>query len=314
MAEFDQLERELTAELSKVGAAARPPSDAWERFARRLDHDPPRADLPTHSTPAGRRINDGRPPHETEIIMRSNDTVQPSRRWYILGAAAGLIAIAVVAIGLAARDTDPPAPAPAATVPAPAPTPIELIGADGDAEAIEAFEAIADAFEAFNTGDALGWATAREASGLDPTDPADSELEYVAAAHAAGARYDVSSCEYGGLLSGGDESDGSVTGHRFVCVTTMTDAFTTAAGIDFHERFKWLVADGRVVDAVSTHEDLTILRTFMNSLGTWVRNEHPDTAFTTIDFWNYPLADEVPAVLELIDEFVASDDRWPLAG
>lgn len=31
-----------------------------------------------------------------------------------------------------------------------------------------------------------------------------------------------------------------------------------------------------------------------------------------IRFWNHPLADEVPAVLELVDEFVASDDRWPV--
>lgn len=264
---------------------------------------------------AGPDSDDERTTHETEIIMRSTDTVQPqNRRWYILGAAAGLMAIAVVAIALAVRDSDTPAPAatpPApSTLPAPAAAPIELTGADGDAEAIEAFEVIADAYEAFNTGDALGWATARAAS-ADQTEAAevpDSELDYVAAAHAAGARYDVSSCEYGGFVSVGDQS-----GHRFECLTTMTDAFTTAAGIDFHERFRWLVADGRVIDAVSTHDDLTELQTFVGFFGSWVESEHPDIPFTKIDFWNYPLADEVPAVLDLVDEFLASTDRWPLA-
>lgn len=139
----------------------------------------------------------------------------------------------------------------------------------------------------------------------------------ILAAHAAGARYDVPSCGYGGFgefpVRGGGESDGPITGHRFVCVTTMTDAFTTAAGIDFRERFTWLVADGLVFDADSTDDDLTELRTFVGFLGGWVTSEHPDTPYTMIRFWNHPLADEVPAVLELVDEFVASDDRWPVA-
>jgi len=139
----------------------------------------------------------------------------------------------------------------------------------------------------------------------------------ILAAHAAGARYDVPSCGYGGFgefpVRGSGESDGPITGHRFVCVTTMTDAFTTAAGIDFRERFTWLVADGLVIDAVSTDDDLTELRTFVGFVGGWVTSEHPDTPYTMIRFRNHPLADEVPAVLELVDEFVASDDRWPVA-
>lgn len=93
----------------------------------------------------------------------------------------------------------------------------------------------------------------------------------------------------------------------------MIDAFTAAAGVDFDEAFTWLVANGEVAHAVSV-ADLTALRGFMTDLGEWVDSEHPDTAFTPIRFYNYPLADEVPAVMGLVAEFVASHDRWPSTG
>lgn len=276
-------------------------------------------DAPSGLGVTNTRVDNAPPVRGTEMIMRSNETVQPRRRWYALGAAAGLVAVAVVGIAIFAGDDDlaepaasPTLPADEPTLPGAAPTPIELIGADGKAEAIEAFAVVEAAFEAFNRGDAMGWATARSAPGAPPSDPDDVELQYPAAAHAAGARYDVIACEYGGSRDVGAVGGDSVVDHHFTCETKFMDAFTEAAGLDFDEEFDWTVADGRVVDATSTFGDRTILRTFMDGLRTWMAIEHPDTPYTEFRFYGYPTAAEVPAVLQLVDEFVAAHDEWPL--
>ncbi|MDJ0770614.1 MAG: hypothetical protein QNJ12_17605 [Ilumatobacter sp.] len=281
-------------------------------FAPDEQHDTPRE----HNQVAGAKPIDG-----TEFIMRSNETSQPPRRWYVLGAAAGLIALVVVGIALAARDDDPARPAttlPPATTPDTLPpvesVVVELAGADGNAEAIEAFETVIEAYEAFNRGDGMGWSTAREGPSPPPADLDDPEVVFVAAAHAAGARYEVTSCAYEGLIedleaSGGDETVG---GHRFACQTKRNDAFSMAAGIDFDEEFGWTVANGQVVDAVSSFVDLNRLQSFMIQLHRWVASEHPETAFTAIEWYGYPLATEVPAVLDLMDEFLAASDVYPL--
>lgn len=313
MTDLDRLERMLTEQLAEVGASARPPADAWERFARRAgsvaDHRHP-ISLMHGSNP----INDQQPQGGTEIRMRSNDVLPSRRRWPVIGVAAGLIAVAIVGVALAARDTDDPDP-PVVTEPAVTPTTsptspsIELRGAEGNPEAVEAFDTVTAAFEAFNAGDG-------------PTDGDENERGYVAAAHAAGARYDVSHCDYDGLI---EREPGlsrlgtvpAVAGHQFTCVATMTDAFTTAAGIDFEEESTWLVADGIVIDAVSSYDSRTVLRTFMRNFGSWLEATYPEVGFpitaNRLHFYHYPVAADVPLALEYVDEFVAADDRWPIS-
>jgi len=102
------------------------------------------------------------------------------------------------------------------------------------------------------------------------------------------------------------------TRHKFLCDAKMLDGFTASAGLDFDEEFTWTVAEGRVIDATSSFADLNILQQFMSDLKEWVDREHPETPFTAIERYNYPLAAEVPAVLDLVDDFVAADDRYPL--
>ena len=133
------------------------------------------------------------------------------------------------------------------------------------------------------------------------------------AAHAAGARYEVTSCEYDGFGESRGDLQG-VDGHRFTCRTKMIDQFTVAAGLDFDEVFTWTVTDGAIIDAVSTYADLNNLQLFMRLLDAWVESEHPGISFTAIEWWAYPRASEVPAVLGVVGEFVASNDAYPLDG
>lgn len=282
-------------------------------------------------------VTNARPIDGTELIdMSSNGTSTQRGHRFTLAAVAGVIAIAVVGVALVDRDSDPAPPAataaPLATVPPPEPeatTPpppttagvtatlppagpvdVEPAGADGNAEANEAFAVVVEAFEAFNRGDALAWLAAAEAPEPPPTDLDDPEAEYVAAAHAAGARFEVLSCSYDGV-----REVGSVMGHRFTCQTKFVDAFTNAAGLNYAKEFEWTVADGQMVDADSSeapnYADLTALRTFVGHLRSWMRTEHPDISFTMIRFYNYPLASEVPDVLPLLDEYVESSDVFP---
>lgn len=259
--------------------------------------------------------------NRTETIkMRSTETVPPRRRRYLLGAAAAVIATSAIGIALVARDSDPTPTPPAdtdddSTTPLPTLAPVgavqvELTGADGNAEAHEAFEVIVDAFEAFNRGDAMAWVAARAAPEAPPTDSDDYQVQYVEAAHAAGARYDVRSCEYDGFGESRGELRG-VDGHRFTCRTKLIDRFTEAAGLDYDEVFTLTVADGRIIDGTSTFADLNNMQLFMLLLDPWVEREHPEIAFTAIEWYGYPLASEVPAVLAVVDEFVASNDAYP---
>lgn len=272
--------------------------------------------------PGPNRINDRQPSHDLEATMRSNDTPPSRRRWPLLGAAAGLIAVAIVGIVVAARDTDDPDP-PVATAPPPPPTlpapSIELRGADDNPEAIEAFTAVSAAYDSFNAGDIEAWATSTIEEGYE-TDPSDNEFGYLLAARAAGAQYDIEYCDYVGLIEADVAPDEAtepniVTGHAFDCAPTMADAFTDAAGINFVEEWRWLVTDeGLFVPDGGGFDSRLQLQEFMTDFWAWVAREHPDfrVEVSPYLFYLYPEPENVPRAVELLDDFVAADDRWPL--
>lgn len=249
-------------------------------------HFEPQADTPIAAT---------EPINGTDITMHANKNERPRRNWYLAGAAAALVAIAVVGIALVADNDDDSTP-PAAT---PAPVEVELTGAEGDAELMAAFQLILDGFDAFNRGDIVG------GPGEAP-DP--SEIDYVEAAHAAGGRYEMLSCSYDGAGVVEGHVGSSVDGDLITCQTKMVDEFTKAVGLDFDHEFTWAVADGAVLDSVSSYEDLNNMQFIMQMLDRWIEREHPEISFTPIEWYNYPQASEVPAVLEVVDEFVADID------
>lgn len=319
MSDFDQLERDLSKRLREVAAAARPPKDAWERFAHRLEPAGSAIEQPQASEPGPNRINDRQRSHGVEITMRSND-VSPSRRrhWPLLGVAAGLIAVTIVGVALAARDTDEPAPPVATAAPpppttSPAPPSIELRGADGTSGAVEAFATVSAAFEAFNTGDVVGWVIPVRADGSSQPPLDEDDLEYTRARHAAGASFENGSCNYEDLAADPPPTTPDAVSpaarHQFECSATYVDAFTIAAGIDAVEEYAFLVADdGTAVETYNSGPDIQ-LRVFMSAFGGWLASEHPDIATLSPA---YPIAADIPEALSLLDEFVAVDDRWPL--
>lgn len=330
MADATRVERLLSAGLAEVAAAARPPTDAWERFLRRRRADPAATDVEGRSGPSAVGTPSGsdrqEQPSGREIPMRENGNDRSPRPWTMVAVAAAVIAVVVVGLVLVARDTDDPVPATdPETVPTVTPTtrpePIELRGADGDPAARDAFLSVEAAYRAFNAGDIETWAISYLEDDLGPADR-ERELGHLEAARAAGARYDVDGCDYVGVVEHdltpdevGDDPDASsvVSGPNFLCSATMTDAFTVASGIDFVENWTWMVADRPwIVDG--DFDSRTQLRDFLGDFRTWLRINHPDVEeeMTFVEWYNYPVAADVPRALEFVDRFVASDDRWPI--
>lgn len=326
MSDFDQLERALSTQLREVGAAARPPADAWERFARRLD-SAAAATEQLRPQPGADRVDDGDPSQGMEITMRSNEIAPSRRRWPLLGTAAGLIVVVIVGVALAARDSDEPDP-PVATVPPPsapttppAPPPVELQGAEGSPGAVGAFATVSAAFEAFNAGDTAGWAIPVSAE-LNP-DPDESgeplDMDYETARLAAGGRFENGSCDYEPLAAdpapGTEDGEGPIARHLFNCSVTYVDAFTIAAGIDAVEGYSFSVADdGTPVETFNSGPDVEV-RSFMISFVNWLDDEHPDLVASIGAAGlpaSHPSPEDVPEVLSLLDEFIAASERWPL--
>ena len=99
MSEIDEFERALADALTKVGAAARPPGDAWERLVRRFD-----------SRPADRAEPDARE-ENLEVVMPTPDRQEPmTRRWRVyvgVAAAAALLIVGLVAFSDLRDDSAP---------------------------------------------------------------------------------------------------------------------------------------------------------------------------------------------------------------
>jgi DNA-directed RNA polymerase specialized sigma24 family protein len=309
MSEFDQLEQALSMKLGKVAARARPRPDAWERFAAARDRETLGAfeptDANTQRSPEARSYGfdaQAAAPIPPPGVDREPDTERKARwRWAVLSAAAVAVAVVVV-VRIAASGTDTDA----------SPADIELRGADGNDAAVAAFAAVNAAYDAFSSGDGLAWAVARAA----PQTAVEADyLRFADSLMASGARYSVEHCDYIGFDTfdvQGHPGYSPVEAHQFYCVANMSDAFTTASRIEFQEEFRWLVdGAGRVVDCVSHEPNEQSLEPFTLSFTNWIEREHPEAIDSReIGWYNYPSAEDMPAALELLDDFIASDDRW----
>jgi hypothetical protein len=299
-------------ELDKVAARARPRSDAWERFAATDDREVLIAIEPVDASPPqdSEALSfgsldeqpDGPGPPPAKDREHDNSTGRKDRwRWAVVGAAAVAVAVVVVRVAVSDADTDAN------------PADIELRGADGNDDATNAFAAVNAAYDAFNAGDEIAWALPRVAP---QTAVETEELRTVDSLMAAGAHYSVEHCDYIGFDTydvEGHEGYPPVEAHRFDCDANMSDAFTTASRIEIDEQFRWLVdRAGRVVDAVSHAPNEYALERFVSSFRNWIAREHPETINSRLLAWHsYPSAEDMPAALELLDEFIASAARSP---
>lgn len=182
-------------------------------------------------------------------------------------------------------------------------TGISVAGISGDPGAAEAFEAIEAAYVAFNARDAEKWVAARDA------DTSITSRFYTEALFAADASIDVSQCISHGF---GDWS--GVTGYRFTCEATETNAFYAPAELDTAVSYEWVVADGQVVQAGSNESGFDDWLRFNTDFRNWMRESHPDIhsgmqflGMTT----DFPAAESMPTALEYVVAFVQDSPDWP---
>jgi hypothetical protein len=87
MPELDELERALTDGLNSVAATARPPSDAWERLARRLEGHTTSGSLP-----------DTNRDHREDMMLTPRRNEPRTRRWTLFVGAAAAAAVLILAL------------------------------------------------------------------------------------------------------------------------------------------------------------------------------------------------------------------------
>jgi hypothetical protein len=87
---MSRFEETLQRDLRQIADRATPSPDAWNSILT--------------------RIADQEPPHETEIIMLTDNTIR-TKRWPLYAAAAAVAALLIGGIALVARDDSPEAPA-----------------------------------------------------------------------------------------------------------------------------------------------------------------------------------------------------------
>jgi hypothetical protein len=191
---------------------------------------------------------------------------------------------------------------------------VPLSGAEGDAEALEAFAAVEAAYVMFNNGDEA-WMEVRDRGSASPSAadeyvPDEGTVGYFRGTQAADAHLDISGCESHGSGEWSDiADDGTVTGYYFTCTTVESNAFHGASDIEFAEMYNWVVADGEVV-AVSSEGDFDEWFDYPEWFNAWVLIEHPELASEIEYVWwgstrAFPTADSIPTVLEYVEEFAA---------
>lgn len=191
-----------------------------------------------------------------------------------------------------------------------------LTGADGDPAAREAFVAVEDAYETFNSGDST-WVEIRDrGSAYDSVRSqevlADHLREVFVATHAAEARIDVIGCQSYGFGTWPDTADdGPIDGYRFTCDAVRTDSLHELAGFQpVDEAFVWVVADDDVIAVQSELGDEPWMD-YPQEFSFWLAVAHPEIA-AEIEFveWEgfrvFPTPESLPTVLEYIDEYAAA--------
>lgn len=225
---------------------------------------------------------------------------QRGRRVAVAAAAAAIVAIAATigVFGLLDEDRG---------------VEIAVAGLEGNPEAAAAFEAVAAAYDAYNSGDAETWTTVRSQGDLNPQERLDDLVARNRAIMAADARYKVESCSYLGF---GDwpnmmDSGDLVTGHFFSCQAVATNSFHDFTGITIVEDFDWVVTDGEIA-AASSEVTPDLLPAFNKDFRSWLGSNHPDVdrdlRYTEDAF---PLADSLPVALEYMVLFVEDSSSWP---
>ncbi len=250
----------------------------------------------------------------------------PRRRSRLLVAAAAfagvLLVLGVVALvaGGGAEPANPPATTAATTTAAPtttvaptttaAPTttsaPTTTVPSLSEAEAREIVDS---AFAAFNAGDFDTWLLWRE-RGATP-DPGSNTVQYILAVE---TRIEVQDCTYRGFSE--FRLDERTLGHGFDCATTMTDRLLEAAGIELQAIYNWVIGTDPESSQGGSNEDGDVEGEFYDAYHTWLVANHPDVAASMYvvggDDEGDILAASVPALLELVDEFVVQSDAYPL--
>ncbi len=193
---------------------------------------------------------------------------------------------------------------------------IPLTGADGDAQAVEAFKAVESAYLLFNTGDPA-WVEVRlRGSFFETEDEADLALSEITASWSDEQAWDLQ-IEVSGCTSQGhgqwpevvDEGVPAPSGYYFICETTQTDSVYEVAGVGIPGTYHWVVENGAVI-AVKSDGATSQADAFGNAFTAWLREIHPEVAADITPLFGDP--DDVPVTVEYAKEFVAQSPDYPI--
>ena len=181
---------------------------------------------------------------------------------------------------------------------------IPLEGADGDADAREAFAVVEAAFAAYNSGDMENWARLREGSA--------SLADHFEIDRAVDSRYEVERCTYRGFTEW--DLDGPMVGHGFDCAATQTGRILDVAGIELEMTYNWVVTSDLQSARGGSNENFELVNEFQREFLDWLVDAHPEVD-VTVHFaasGGALTVDSLPVALEHIDDFVAQSALYPL--
>lgn len=191
-----------------------------------------------------------------------------------------------------------------------------LTGAEGDPAATEAFVAVEDAYETFNSGD-ITWVEIRNRGSVydsvrSQEESADTLRGLFVATHAADARIDVIGCQSYGFGTWPEiADDGPIDGYRFACDAVRTDSLRAVAGLQLDEAFVWVVSDDEVVAVTTGPSQDELWMDYPQEFSFWLARTHPEIA-AGVEFveWQgfrvFPMPESLPTVLEYVEEYEAS--------
>lgn len=191
---------------------------------------------------------------------------------------------------------------------------IAVAGIEGNPEAAAAFEAVAAAYDAYDSGEAETWTTVRSQGNLDPQQGFNESVAVGRTLMAANAHYEVEACSYQGFDDWPNMMDSGdlVTGHSFMCHAVHSDSFNDFSGVVIVEDFNWVVADGKVAAVRSDGSGGLLAEAFRKDFRTWLTSNHPEVArdmvYTDLVF---PVGDSLPVALEYVGLFVDDSSTWP---